>query len=125
MMMAATTTWLIDKATLVAVRASLPTGQANEAMSPTIASARKAVRGRLAHSPARGGQRGAADAALEQGGPRHVHDWHSGEVIADWGAHREHGAVQVLGGIPAKDLAVFSAVLEQVLARLRAAYHLT
>ena len=46
-------------------------------------------------------------------------------LIADWGANREHGAVQVLGGIPAKDLAVFSAVLEQVLARLRAAYQLT
>jgi DNA-binding MarR family transcriptional regulator len=43
-------------------------------------------------------------------------------LIADWGADREHGTAQVLGGIPADDLAVFSAVLDQVLARLRAAY---
>jgi DNA-binding MarR family transcriptional regulator len=43
-------------------------------------------------------------------------------LIADWGADREHGTAQLLGGIPADDLAVFSAVLDQVLARLRAAY---
>jgi len=43
-------------------------------------------------------------------------------LIADWGADREHGTALVLGGIPADDLVVFSAVLDQVLARLRAAY---
>ena len=43
-------------------------------------------------------------------------------LIAGWGADREHGTVHVLGGIPTKDLAVFSAVLDQVLVRLRAAY---
>ncbi len=43
-------------------------------------------------------------------------------LIADWGGDREYGTAQVLGGIPADDLAVFSAVLDQVLARLRAAY---
>jgi DNA-binding MarR family transcriptional regulator len=43
-------------------------------------------------------------------------------LIADWGAERARGTVQVLGGIPTGDLAVFSAVLDQVLARLRAAY---
>jgi DNA-binding MarR family transcriptional regulator len=43
-------------------------------------------------------------------------------VIAGWGADREHGTAHVLGGIPTKDLAVFSAVLDQVLVRLRAAY---
>jgi DNA-binding MarR family transcriptional regulator len=43
-------------------------------------------------------------------------------LIASWGADCEHGTGQLLGGIPADDLAVFSAVLEQVLVRLRAAY---
>jgi hypothetical protein len=43
-------------------------------------------------------------------------------LIADSGADREHGTAQLLGGIPAGELAVFSAVLDQVLARLRAAY---
>jgi DNA-binding MarR family transcriptional regulator len=43
-------------------------------------------------------------------------------LIADWGADREQGAAHLLGGIPAGDLAVFSAVLDQVLARLRATY---
>jgi DNA-binding MarR family transcriptional regulator len=43
-------------------------------------------------------------------------------LIADWGADREHGAAHVLRGILAKDLAVFSAVLDKVLVRLRAAY---
>jgi hypothetical protein len=37
-------------------------------------------------------------------------------------ADRARGTAQVLGGIPTGDLAVFSAVLDQVLARLRAAY---
>ncbi len=43
-------------------------------------------------------------------------------LIADWGADREYGTAQVLGGVTAGDLAVFSAVLDQVLARLRAVY---
>jgi DNA-binding MarR family transcriptional regulator len=43
-------------------------------------------------------------------------------LITDWGADREHGMAQLLGGIPAGDLAVFSAVLDHVLARLRANY---
>jgi DNA-binding MarR family transcriptional regulator len=43
-------------------------------------------------------------------------------LIAGWGADREYGAAQLLGGIPADDLAVFSAVMDHVLARLRAAY---
>jgi DNA-binding MarR family transcriptional regulator len=43
-------------------------------------------------------------------------------LIADWRADREHGTAQLLGGIPIDDLAAFSAVLDQVLARLRAAY---
>jgi DNA-binding MarR family transcriptional regulator len=48
---------------------------------------------------------------------------HSGQsLIADWGADREYGTTQVLGGIPAGDLAVFSAFLDQVLARLLAVY---
>jgi DNA-binding MarR family transcriptional regulator len=46
-------------------------------------------------------------------------------LIADWGTDRESGTAQVLGGIPAGDLAVFSAVLDTVLARLRAAYHVS
>lgn len=43
-------------------------------------------------------------------------------LIAEWGTDRETGTAQLLGGIAASDLAVFSAVLEKVLARLRAAY---
>jgi DNA-binding MarR family transcriptional regulator len=43
-------------------------------------------------------------------------------LIAGWGADREHGTAQLLGGIPADDLAAFGAVLDQVVARLRAAY---
>jgi DNA-binding MarR family transcriptional regulator len=43
-------------------------------------------------------------------------------LIADWGADREHGTAQLLGGITTDDLAVFSTVLDQVLARLRSAY---
>ena len=43
-------------------------------------------------------------------------------LIADWGADRSHGTTALLGGIPADELAVFSAVLDQVLVRLRAAY---
>jgi DNA-binding MarR family transcriptional regulator len=43
-------------------------------------------------------------------------------LIGGWGADREDGTKQLLGGIPAEDLAVFSAVLDQVLARLRAVY---
>lgn len=43
-------------------------------------------------------------------------------LIEDWVADREYGTAQLLGGIPTGNLAVFSAVLDQVLARLRAAY---
>jgi DNA-binding MarR family transcriptional regulator len=43
-------------------------------------------------------------------------------LIADWGADREQGTAQLLGGIPAGDLAVFGSVLELVLDRLRGAY---
>jgi DNA-binding MarR family transcriptional regulator len=43
-------------------------------------------------------------------------------LIVGWGADREHGAAQLFGGIPAGEIAVFSAVLDRVLARLRAAY---
>src|SRR6266508_6717367 len=48
-MMIATTTWLIDKTTFVAVLASLVMGRAKEAMRPVIASATKYNRGRLVH----------------------------------------------------------------------------
>lgn len=41
-------------------------------------------------------------------------------LIASWGADRERGTAQVLGGIPADEIAVFSAVLDRILARLRA-----
>jgi len=41
-------------------------------------------------------------------------------LIAGWGTDRDHGTAQVLGGIPAGELAVFSAVLGRVLAQLRA-----
>ena len=44
-------------------------------------------------------------------------------LIARLGADRQHGTAQVLGGIPADQLAVFSAVLDRVLAQLRATYH--
>jgi hypothetical protein len=44
-------------------------------------------------------------------------------LIAGWGTEREHGTAQVLGGIPADELAVFSAVLDRVLAQLRATYN--
>jgi DNA-binding MarR family transcriptional regulator len=44
-------------------------------------------------------------------------------LIAGWGTDREHGTAQVLGGIPADELAVFSAVLDRVLAQLRATYN--
>ena len=43
-------------------------------------------------------------------------------LIAGWTADREHGTAQVLGGIPADQLAVFSAVLDRVLTQLRATY---
>jgi DNA-binding MarR family transcriptional regulator len=43
-------------------------------------------------------------------------------LIAGWGADREHGTAQVLGAIPADELATFSAVLGRVLAQLRANY---
>jgi DNA-binding MarR family transcriptional regulator len=43
-------------------------------------------------------------------------------LIEDWVADREYGTAQLLGGIPTDNLAVFSAVLDQVLTRLRAAY---
>ena len=41
-------------------------------------------------------------------------------LIAGWGTDRDHGTAQVLGGIPAGELAMFSAVLDRVLAQLRA-----
>jgi DNA-binding MarR family transcriptional regulator len=44
-------------------------------------------------------------------------------LIAGWGADREHGTARVLGGIPADELATFSAVLGRVLAQLRANYN--
>jgi len=44
-------------------------------------------------------------------------------LIADWGTDRAHGTTQVLGGIPADELATFSTVLERVLTQLRATYH--
>jgi DNA-binding MarR family transcriptional regulator len=43
-------------------------------------------------------------------------------VISHWGADREQGRAQILGGITAADLAVFTAVLDQVLTRLRSLY---
>lgn len=43
-------------------------------------------------------------------------------LIAGWGADREHGTAHLLGGIADDDIAVFSAVLDHVLARLRTAY---
>jgi hypothetical protein len=45
-------------------------------------------------------------------------------LIADWSTDRGHGTAQLLGGIPAEELAVFSAVLDRVLGRLRAAYQM-
>jgi hypothetical protein len=45
-------------------------------------------------------------------------------LIAGWSADRRHGTAQLLGGVPADDLAVFSTVLDQILARLRAVYSL-
>ena len=42
-------------------------------------------------------------------------------LIAGWSTDRASGTAQVLGGIPDADLAAFSAVLDDVLARLRAA----
>jgi DNA-binding MarR family transcriptional regulator len=44
-------------------------------------------------------------------------------LIAGWGTERDHGTAQVLGGIPADELAIFSAVLDRVLAQLRATYN--
>jgi DNA-binding MarR family transcriptional regulator len=44
-------------------------------------------------------------------------------LIAGWGTERDHGTAQVLGGIPADELAVFSAVLDRVLAQLRGTYN--
>jgi DNA-binding MarR family transcriptional regulator len=46
-------------------------------------------------------------------------------LIAAWGADREQGSAQLLRGIRSGDLAVFSAVLDRILARLRAAYPAT
>ena len=45
---------------------------------------------------------------------------HGQSLIAGWGTDREHSTAQVLGGIPAGELAVFSAVLDRVLAQVRA-----
>jgi DNA-binding MarR family transcriptional regulator len=44
-------------------------------------------------------------------------------LIAGWGTERDHGTAQVLGGIPSDELAMFSAVLDRVLAQLRATYN--
>jgi DNA-binding MarR family transcriptional regulator len=41
-------------------------------------------------------------------------------LMAEWSTDRGFGTARLLGGIPPADLAVFSAVLDQVLARLRA-----
>lgn len=41
-------------------------------------------------------------------------------LIDGWSTDREHGSTQLLGGIPADQLAVASTVLDQVLLRLRA-----
>src|SRR5262245_6735344 len=49
MMMIATMTWLIDKATFVAVLASLVMGNAKEPIRPIVERARKDDRGRPAH----------------------------------------------------------------------------
>jgi hypothetical protein len=43
-------------------------------------------------------------------------------LIAGWAAGREHGTTQMLGGLPADELDVFSAVLDRVLTQLRATY---
>jgi DNA-binding MarR family transcriptional regulator len=43
-------------------------------------------------------------------------------LLAGWESDRDHGTKQLLTGIPISDLTVFSAVLDQVLGRLRAAY---
>jgi DNA-binding MarR family transcriptional regulator len=43
-------------------------------------------------------------------------------LIETWDTDRKHGTAQVFGGIPVGDLAVFSAVLDEVLIRLRATY---
>ena len=43
-------------------------------------------------------------------------------LIQSWSTDRAHGSAQLLGGIPSGQLTVFGAVLDQVLARLRAAY---
>jgi DNA-binding MarR family transcriptional regulator len=46
-----------------------------------------------------------------------------GQMLIDsWSTDRNHGSAQLLGGIPASQLTVFSTVLDQVLARLRATY---
>lgn len=46
-------------------------------------------------------------------------------LVADWGADRGQGTAHLLADIPDGDLAVFSAVLGQALARLRAAHEVT
>jgi DNA-binding MarR family transcriptional regulator len=46
-------------------------------------------------------------------------------LITGWDTDREYGTAQLLGGVPADDLAVFSAVLDRILARLRAAYEVS
>lgn len=48
---------------------------------------------------------------------------HGLSIITGWGADRERGTAQVLGGIPADELAVFSVVLDRVLANLRATHN--
>lgn len=46
-------------------------------------------------------------------------------LIAGWGTDRETGAAHLLGAIPGRDLAAFSAVMDEVLARLRATYQVS
>jgi hypothetical protein len=44
------------------------------------------------------------------------------KLIEDWSSDRESGRAQLLGGISANQLSVFSRVLDKVLTRLRATY---
>ena len=46
-------------------------------------------------------------------------------LITGWDTDRDYGAAQILGGVPADDLAMFSAVLDRVLGRLRATYQVS
>lgn len=46
-------------------------------------------------------------------------------LLAGWSAERANGTAQLLSNIPADDLAVFNAVLDQILTRLRAVHQNT